>query len=152
MNMANPSFIQYYSEKIGKPIAAFTKADWRKVAMTASEFLDRAFDKLHPPHKQPGRPRKKRSLADSIPKPKKKVGRPKTKYYGRSPSSINAMIEDHLRSPEARKKWPDATRTKKKVLKILLSSLGKTHGGSYDPAAVERAIRREKADKIKNKC
>lgn len=149
--MENPLFIRFYSERIGKPLSAFTKDDWRRAAIGAAQLLDAGV----PKPKRRGRPPKQypTRLADLLrlnqfkqftdpQQPKRSRGRPQQQYGKDRNYSIEMLAEivSDITSPEARKRWPDeAPWSKAEAVRELLRSIG--HPVSYDKAVL-RAIRR----------
>lgn len=149
--MRNLPFIQFFSEKLGKPVSSFTKEDWKQAAIAAAEeFERRRLESLPPPQKKRGRPRKNTQNAlrpdytpPAPPEPPKKRGRKPAQYYGYSPEQLAQRVE-------AIRKIPDAP-SKIRIIRDLSSILRKYAETSHDPEDIARAIRRvkeqQKADK-----
>ena len=106
--MELPQFIYYVAEKMGKPVSAFTKDDWKRTAIAAAEFYDRTI----PASGKRGRPKKYRPentiawlLGTERKKPKR--GRP-IQLYGKKqvPIAVVSRLIDAVLSKESRKKWP----------------------------------------------
>jgi len=159
-----PLLIQRYSERISKDVSAFTGEDWRNLAIEAvSEInaLEREIAiferKLPPPLGKPGRPRKHPRKSKNIRfigglnflnpenwehvKPKR--GRSPQKYYGLPIKQLNDLILDIG-------KHPSAPKGNRELIKFVLKRLRNKVGGYADIGAVERALRRYRADTIKN--
>lgn len=138
--MALPTFIHYCAEKIGKPISAFTKNDWKKVAITAAEFYD-AMIKVprrrgRKPKYRPGRTLSV-LLGSAYQLPKRPIGRPVQKY-GKEKVSIGAIAKmiDMLLDKEVRKKWPkEAPRSQIAAARSVLKAIG------YFPGYAEAVLR-----------
>ncbi len=156
-----PPFIQRYAERIGKEVSAFTLDDWRSLAFDAAdeiEALNRELSiiekKLPPPPGDPGRPRKNPRKTKNflwaisnegwIYQEVKHRGRHRQTYYG-------MPIEWYADALAEIGKWPNAPRYERQILKSLLDALRQKKGGYADIRAVERAIRRHRADTIQNK-
>ncbi len=130
-----PSFIQFFAEKIGKPVSTFAQDDWKRAALTAARLLDEAI----PAPKPRGRPAKQRGMrlsqllkpdywprSQENPVPKRPPGRPRS-TFGRRGLPIEAVAElfDSIRSPAVRKRWPnEAPRTKIDAMRVVLRRIG----------------------------
>jgi len=156
--MKVPPYIRLLSEHVGKPISAFTKDDWRSVAFIAGRLIDR-LEGRSLAAKRPGRPPKvaiRNVLHPDYrpPKESKPRGRPKQNYYGVSAELI-AKILDSLEkvSAQALQRWPDAPKTNRDRLRVLLKILQEKPGGGgyHDLQSIERAVRRSRADKNRTK-
>ena len=144
--MTIPLYLQWFSKRIGKPVAAFTKEDWRNAATSAAEVIC-------PEPRARGRPKKQKNFLRELlypPRQKGPRGRPEQLYYGLPASAISNIV-DSLSTREVTNRWPDAPTKKRQILQNVLSILQKKHGGFHALQAVERALRREKADKNKKK-
>ncbi len=156
--MDYPNVLYFFAEKFGKPISAFTKADWRKAAIAAAIY----FERTSPIPKKRGRPRNRPkgllSLRDLVrvryPTPvitqtiKNPIGRPRS-TYGNAGLGIECVrdIFDAIRAPEVRAKWPNnAPKSDIEAMKSVLRVIGHQAGHAE---SVLRAIRRERADKLK---
>lgn len=164
--MALPSLSKFFPEIVGKPVSDFTIEDWQTVAYKAATFADELRAELCPPRKKLGRPRKPEKrlagpsgsvnfLAEYLRGPSpavRKRGRPVQEYYGLPLATIDEIAESvasNAASPEVRKKWPAAPRSRRYVLRIILGVLRKKTGIYHDLPTVERALRRFRADKNK---
>jgi len=158
-----PLFIQWYAEKLGKDVTAFTLDDWRSLAFAAAaevQALNRelaiAEQKLPPPPGKPGRPRKHpkytRNYLYHLLHPEYRYKEPKrrrrhiTDYYGMPIAWYDYALEE-LR------KCSDAPRIETKLLKLLLSWMREDLGSGVDvdQRSLERALRRFRADTKKQK-
>jgi hypothetical protein len=145
-----PLYIQWYAEKIGKEISAFTAEDWRDAAFSAAEFIG---SELPKPIGRPGRPRKHLARTrQSVPamlvknyllafeyryEQPKRQGRPRQLYYG-FPVEWYAKLLDEIG------RCSNAPRTETKRLEFVLKTARKMVGGYVDQSAVARALRRYK--------
>lgn len=130
--MDTPSFIQFFAEKIGKPVSTFTKDDWKGAALTAARFLD----ELKPAPKRRGRPAKQRlsqllkpdywPRSQENPVTKKPRGRPRSTYgRGKLPIEFVASLFDSIHSPAVRKRWPsEAPKSKADAMRFVLRGIG----------------------------
>lgn len=145
--MSRSPFLEYFAEKIGKPLDAFTKQDWKDAAISAACFLELAMPKKG----RPGRPRKRprpgtlacllaEQQTTKAPAPR---GRPREKIGRTVPLTVTqfAALVEKIRSPEVQRKFADAPRTKKDAVLSAMRAIG--HQVGYLPA-VERALRRLK--------
>lgn len=171
--MALPLLSKFFPEIVGKPVSDFTLEDWQTVAYKSASIADELMAELCPPQKKRGRPKKCEPSDSAISlvdlgvlgamgsenvlaallgrsPTKRKRGRPVTRYYGLSVATIEEITEDVVKAvarPDVRRKWPKAPRTKRHILENLLSILQSESGGYHDPRAIERALRRFRADK-----
>lgn len=155
--MALPSLSKFFPEMVGKPVTDFTLEDWQTVAYEVATFANELMAELCPPQKKRGRPKivnhlnSAHFLSSLSRRASRGVrGRPRQDYYGLPLEAIAEIVEyvsKEVASPEAREKWPRAPRTKRYVLDTVLRVLKNRSDGYHDPRAVERALRRFRADK-----
>lgn len=132
--------LQDHEAELGRPQAKWTKVHWRELALALVTRID---------PKPVGRPRIQNELMLLLrKKAKARIGRPSGKYCGLSAVEIDQVVEK-LGRHEVKKDWPDAPRSRRDRLGMVLFVLQEEVGGYHDVRAVERAIRRAKADKKK---
>lgn len=137
--MEQPPFLIYFAEKIGKPLSAFTKDDWKDAALTASCFLE----DLLPHSKKPGRPRKSKNALAAPKSSEKPRGRPR-QNIGALPIDYISELVDELRRPEVRARWPDAPHDRKEIIRRLTIKLAGNAAYAGSVARREREFRRKR--------
>jgi hypothetical protein len=144
------SYISIYAKhRLGKPLEALTKEDWKKAALAASDVAEELYNLVYPARGKSGRPKKNRNALALLysPAPVRPVGRPKQLFFGKySIGVIDAILRDlQTKQSQISTRWPDAPKDRRNHLKALLRIFREETGRYHDLAAVERALRRHRA-------